>query len=286
MTIPRVCAALIPVVGLAASAQAIVIRHDIADQAYLDYAQQDQFSPVGRMIFQSDDSMYFSGSGTLVGERWVLTAAHVAENAAENDWFFDTGTGTQRVQADQVYYHPDWFDDGGATNGDMALIHLSEPILNVDPAALWSGSTPYGEEVSLIGFGGTGDGINGWDGGYDLQRRAGTNILENPDFFGNEYLGFDFDDPTGGEATDLEAMLMFGDSGGAIMAQTASGWELIGVNTFIAVFGDEYGMYGDLSGSTSVGFHNDWIQSVIPSPGAWSVFAVGLVGVSRRRRAG
>lgn len=283
MTTLRACAMLLPIVGLAASAEAIVIRHDISDETYLNYAQEEQFAPVGRMIFQDGDSQFFSGSGTLIGSQWVLTAAHVAENAADTDWFFDTGSGTQRVQADAVHYHPEWFNDG-PINGDMALIHLSEPILNVDPAQLWSGSTPYGEEVSLVGFGGTGDGINGWNGGYDLQRRAGTNVLESIDFFGAEYLGFDFDDPAGGEATDLESMLMFGDSGGAIMAQTASGWELIGVNTFIAVFGDEYGLYGDLSGSTSVEFHNDWIQSVIPAPSVLTVYAIALAGLGRRRR--
>ena len=127
MTIPRVCAVLIPVVGLAASAQAIVIRHDISDQAYLDYAQQDQFSPVGRMIFQSGDSLYFSGSGTLVGERWVLTAAHVAENAADNDWFFDTGTGTQRVQTTgQCRCHR------ALSNTTLTAAHRDD-IVNVQP---------------------------------------------------------------------------------------------------------------------------------------------------------
>lgn len=275
------------ILGGVGTAQAIVVRHDVADQAYLNFAQSD-FSSVGRMIYQSGDSQFWNGSGTLIGSQWVLTAAHVADNAAGSDWFFDTGSGTQSVRADAVYYHPDWFGDG-PSNGDLALVHLSEPMLNVAPTQLFQGSTPYGSEVALVGFGGSGNGLTGWNGTYDQLRRAGTNVLEagDPFGFGAEFLGFDFDAPDSGEATDLEAMLMFGDSGGAIMADVDGQWQLIGVNTFIVPNSDDpldYGMYGDLMASTSVEYHMDWINSIIPAPSTLPLMAFGLLGVSRRRR--
>ena len=271
------------------TANAIVIRHDVDDSAYLSFAQSD-FGSVGRMIFQDGGSMFWNGSGTLIGDRWVLTAAHVADEAADTDWFFDTGSGTQRVQAEAVHYHPDWFNNNGATNGDLALIRLSEAITDATYTPLFEGSTPYGDEVALVGYGGSGTGETGWTGTYDLLRRAGTNVLESGDpyGFGDEFLSFDFDNPASGDATDLEAMLMFGDSGGAIMANVNGQWQLIGVNTFISVNSDDpldYGMYGDLMGSTSVEFHREWINSVIPTPGTLPIFVAGLMVPRRRRRA-
>jgi hypothetical protein len=280
---------VIAMVGCAGVAQGIVIRHDVDDSAYRAYADS-QFGSVGRMLYQDGESLFWNGSGTLISDRWVLTAAHVADEAADTDWFFDTGAGTQRVRAEEVYYHPDWFGANPKTNGDLALIRLSESITDATPTALSSGPSPFGTEVSLVGFGGSGDGTTGWTGTYDLLRRAGTNMLDSEDAFGYgaEFLQMDFDSPDSGEATDLEAMLMFGDSGGAVMAMGDNGWELIGVNTWIVPFADEptdYGMYGDLMGSTSVDFHRDWINSVIPAPSSVLVLlgAGGLV--ARRRRA-
>ena len=271
------------------TANAIVIRHDVDDSAYLSFAQSD-FGSVGRMIFQDNGSMYWNGSGTLISDRWVLTAAHVADEAAGSDWFFDTGSGTQRVQAEEVYYHPDWFNDQGSTNGDLALIRLSEAITDASYTPLYQGSTPYDTEVALVGYGGSGTGLTGWTGGYDILRRAGTNVLEGGDPYGwgEEFLSFDFDKPDLGEATNLEAMLMFGDSGGAVMTMVNGQWQLIGVNTFIAVNSDDpldYGMYGDLMGCTSVEFHRDWINSIIPTPGTITILSGGLLLMRRRRSA-
>lgn len=275
-------------VSITGAAQAIVTRHDVSDDQYLSFAQSD-FGSVGRMIFQDGDSQFWNGSGTLIGSEWVLTAAHVVDNAADQDWFFDTGSGTQRMQASEVHYHPDWFNDEGATNGDIALVRLSDAITDAAPTQLFEGSTPYNDEVALVGYGGSGNGQTGWTGDYDVLRRAGTNILESGDpfGFGQEFLSFDFDDPTLGDATALEAMLMFGDSGGAIMADVDGEWQIIGVNTFIVPFANEptdYGMYGDLMGSTSVEFHRDWINSIIPAPGTLPLALIGLGLTARRRR--
>lgn len=281
------CAAAL-LVSITGTAHAIVTRHDVSDDQYLNFAQSD-FGSVGRMIFQDGDSQFWNGSGTLIGSEWVLTAAHVVDDAADQDWFFDTGSGTQRVQASEVHYHPDWFNKDGATNGDIALVRLSDSLTDATPTQLFGGPTPYGDEVALVGFGGSGNGLTGWTGDYDLMRRAGTNVLEagDPYGFGDEFLSFDFDDPAFGDATELESMLMFGDSGGAIMADVDGEWQLIGVNTFIVPFADEpidYGMYGDLMGSTSVEFHLDWINSIIPAPSTLPIAFFGFGLATRRRR--
>ncbi len=62
---------------MASVAQAIVIRHDTRDAHYLDAARSNAFANVGQLYSGSD----MRGTGVLVGDRWVLTAAHVVGEA-------------------------------------------------------------------------------------------------------------------------------------------------------------------------------------------------------------
>lgn len=269
-------------------ASAIIRRHDRADSLYLDYGQSSQFSAVGRMFLRDASGVdRWGGSATLIAENWVLTAAHVVDNDSvlDTDWSFDTGDGSRRYRAAEVILHPTW----SASNllvGDMALVRLEERVDNITPARLASSFTTNGSEVSLVGFGGTGQGLSGWEGDYDLRRRAGTNLSESGrQMFGrSELMAFDFDAPwADGGATNLESMLMYGDSGGAIMAETALGWELVGVNSFIS-FGNEWaGLYGQTMGATRVWDYGAWISGTIPSPGTLAVLAPMLFAARRRR---
>lgn len=279
---------------LSTPAQAIVRRHDVDDSAYLSFATESQFAPVGRVLYQDADvgpGTYWNGSGTLIGDRWVLTAAHVVDNASVDTWQFDFGGGTDRYTASNVIIHPDWGSGVGFEGaGDLALIELDHAVTGYTPARLASGAAIAGMQAALIGYGGTGDGLTGWDYDYDLTRRAGTNIIEGlGNSFAPDILTFDFDDPRDGaaDATALEAMGMFGDSGGAVMAQVNGMWELIGVHSFItAQFGDQdiYGVYGDYTGSTAVWSYLSWINSVVPAPGSFALMGVGLGVFARRRR--
>ncbi len=93
----------------------------------------DTPATAGGFVYLANLSARRSGSGVLLDNQWVLTAAHVAEAAARpgraGDLFVDLGTQTR--QAQEVFLHPLWNGDGESENPnivDVALVKVSTPF--------------------------------------------------------------------------------------------------------------------------------------------------------------
>lgn len=262
----------------------VTIRDDVSDAT-----SQSLASPLTAM-----GSLNAGGgivSGVLIGEQYVITAAHVAGSSNPGDYSFTIGGLTYGVSAVTVY--SGWSALGG---NDLAILQLSTSVTNVTPAPLYTGNDELGKTVWVAGYGQPGNGTDGINGARGTLRAA-TNIIDAYSYgsytSGNN-LFFDFDDgtlPTNRTGlwtmTTYEGMVAPGDSGGGVFIEDGGVYYLAGIHS--AVLSGEtdppFG-YGNIGGSTRISTNLDFIYSAIPEPGISGLLLLGALGVwgNRKRR--
>lgn len=267
---------VVPLFVLAGSAVAGTIRHDRSIAGYRSLGSR--YTSVGE-VNGRDGYGGWSGSGVLIGGRWAITAAHVAEGADELRF----AVGGRNFNARRWYINPQW--NGDLLNGgDLAIIEFDQNITSqtgIRPAKRYGGAAELGNLATFAGFGRTGDGLSG-DTDDNSERLAGRNYL---DAYGswlgggkraNGILLADFDNRRqtadenllGSARRDkLEYLIASGDSGGGVFMDVNGQERLVGIHSFVFANGlDDYDPdsdYGDGSGHTRVGAYKAWINAVL-----------------------
>lgn len=206
-----------------------------------------------------------------VGNRWVLTAAHV-------------GMGTTTFQG--VPYEPipgslHYFQTSAGQYADLIAFKLREdpglPALQIE-----SVQPAVGDSVILIGRGmnrGTAtqwSGINGWYWGAGSAMRwgtnkisaAGTNVTVGTRV--TRTLQADFTASPPAQVTAHESQAANGDSGGALFVWDGASWKLGGVLYAISTYGGQpasSALYGNLTLSVDLSYYRTTILSYTTQPG-------------------
>lgn len=306
----------------AASCQAIIIGFNGSDPVEISNASVDAngrgspWSGVGSVIVRMPgrSGIY---SGVMVGRSHVLTAAHVVSGASAADIEFQLNPGgdvMHRYRAKSVIVHPDYSGfNANRPNDDLAIIRLDQDVArDVVIHVIHKEMLARGELLTLVGYGGGGDGFSGETiAANPALKRVGYNradAFDTDDEGGMrfEVYQFDFDGPDpegnriGGHSlgTLLEATVGGGDSGSAAFIHDGSGWRLAGINTFRwANPQGRMGVFGSGGGGILLSGYHEWIERVLlrGDEPLWhrhrlllAVVAVGLffviTGLSRWRR--
>ena len=218
------------------------------------------YPAVGALTVKAYGETYAYCSGTLISEDFVLTAAHcVVAGQLYGDYgltleFLVTSDVSnpeatdERAEVLEFYQHPGY--NPSTLENDLGLAKLSQP-LDTEPSPLISeapDSSWYGDELRLVGFGITDDGLS--DTGVKHMVDLPVTYVE-PDYIWTYDAG-------GTNACS-------GDSGGAALRDSGGGrYELAGVISFVYSFeADQLPCSEGGAGMARFDNRMDWIREVV-----------------------
>src|SRR5262249_30100112 len=133
----------------------------------------------------------------------------------------------QRYEVEKAFLHPNRVKGSVDSSADMALLKLTRQVEGITPVLLYEKGDEVGKVVTIVGRGGTGNGLTGQTMPKGHTLRGATNRIEAA--LENSIL-MTFDAPPGG--TNLEGIPGSGDSGGPALFEQDGKLYLLGVDSF------------------------------------------------------
>lgn len=251
---------------MAASAQSIVIRHDMPDSAY---RANERDHPAIFALYRSSTG-HRDCVATLIHERWAVTAAHctgkeIVEATAAGKAGYRVEIAGREAFIDRLVRHPDSAMTRPSRPNwtDVALLRLAKPVRGVRPVALQERKDEVGKTVLLPGWGRRGNGVVALTDEDGRFRIAHNRVDAASDL----YIDWKFDDPREGRALKLEGISGPGDSGGPALVRKGRGWATLGVSSHQRTFGRPEGRYGVVERYVRISAVLPWIRREIAAGG-------------------
>lgn len=224
------------------------IDPNISDNKYIEYGKK--FECVLKLCGVYKDGTLFCASAIAINDNWILTAAHVVENAKQAKVI---DTSKKEYVIDDIIIHPK-YDQMELNGNDIAILHTDTPMNISYYPELYETEDEVGKVCALSGYGLTGT-FNTGSKVSDDRRRAGSNRIDKIE---NELL---MCSPSiGSEKTALEFLIASGDSGGGLFIDK----KIAGINSCVfATDKKPNSSYSDESGHTRVSRHFKWIRRMI-----------------------
>jgi K319L-like, PKD domain/Trypsin len=254
------------------------------------------FGGVGSLYMDAPGPGGYICTGTLISPSHVLTAGHCLDVDDNGSPDFAPGVVTFNLNYDgayssshvasALYTHPNFTGFANpSVLDDLAIVELSSPAPAGVPYYAINTAPFVGiETVTLVGYGTTGDAVNGYLGGSAgfTVKRGGRNhadVFLSDDEGTGAREGFEWDFDGGHKKTnvfgspqsfkltlgnDIETTIGGGDSGGPSFIDDGGGLLLFGVNTFTGGGGKAAAPYfGSIGGGIVVSSYAAWIDSII-----------------------
>ena len=199
-----------------------------------------QVALVNAHIADDFDAQFCGGS--IISDRWILTAAHclIGKNAADVDVLAGVTTlgqaGSNRISVQQIVNHPSF--NAATFENDIALLRLSTP-LTLSNANTQMIALPYDQEASTWPAASTSAVVSGWGNTTTAGSSYPTDLMAAV-----VAVLADPDDPSCGSypGTEFYPALMLcaaelilgkdscqGDSGGPLAVEVGDSWTLAGI---------------------------------------------------------
>lgn len=206
-------------------------------------------------------NVYVNGTGTLIANRWMLTAAHVVKSCIQNGGSIGFHVGNVTYWADGYIIHPNYgrmspglaFEPGGLPYGDIALVRLSRHVPTaIKPALIQTVPGRVGQVLTIVGYGDTGTGQTGSQRGSNGTKRVGTQVVEA---VGSDWLLWSFD-------RNERYSTAHGDSGGP---QFNSSGAIVSITTGgnVRGAGGNGTGWGCICWNTRCDIHFNWMRDMI-----------------------
>jgi Trypsin/PEP-CTERM motif len=247
------------VAGLCAigSAQAVVSSTPASDWRLNPGDFGGAFDGVAKLLFSNSEGSFVCSGSLLSGGQYVLTAAHCADDFTSMTVDFKLGAVTANVVSATL--HSGWtgFNTSVGNGSDIAILKLDTKITGISGFKLSTGND-LGKNILMAGYGLTGTGSTGDDGGFDRdppgtvprlwRPHFGYNTIDVTDYdlmegvfgpgagntaYGETYV-FDFDDGT----AEHNALQRLKDLTGAGYADSSTG---LGTSEALTAGGDSGG---------------------------------------------